>query len=125
MDVAGSIAADRIRLGMSQQELANRVGVSQQSVSKWEEGTATPRGKRLSKLIDTLGSTSQTAAQIRQTLPIPSNNDTQPMGQLSTPVSQAQALAALAQAAQDIAKAAQAIANSVAVMTQQGPPGKH
>lgn len=123
MSLAKSIAADRQRTGMSQADLARLVGVSQQSVAKWESGSATPRGKRLSRLVDALGNSSHTAAQIKKILPAPSNN-THDMGQ-TTPFSQAQALAALAQAAQDIARAAQALAHNVALLAKADPPDKH
>lgn len=40
---------------MSQEELAARVGVSRQAVSKWELGTATPELEKLVALAETFG----------------------------------------------------------------------
>ncbi len=37
-DIAGKIAAERIKQGLSQQELADRLGVTQSQVSKMESG---------------------------------------------------------------------------------------
>lgn len=111
--LAQSIAADRKRLGMSQEELARQVGVTQQSVAKWEGGDAAPRGKRLTKLVQALGKKSQTADVLETMLGGVSPRGTT-MGQFQAPpMSQAQALVALARAAQDLALAAQAIAESV------------
>ena len=107
MQLGQSIAIDRRRLGLSQQELAARLGVSQQSVSKWEEGHARPRGKRLAQLVGALGgTTSHTAALVAPTMPAHNNEAETTVGQLSTAVTQAQALIALAQAAQEIARVA-------------------
>lgn len=46
---------DRERLGISQEELAKRVGVSQQAVANWENGTSHPRKDRRTKLLEVLG----------------------------------------------------------------------
>ena len=43
------IQRERTRLGLSQEKLAEQVGVSRQAVSKWELGDATPE---LDKLAD-------------------------------------------------------------------------
>ena len=40
----------RTRLGVSQQELANRLGVSLATVSLWERGEVSPSGDNLRKL---------------------------------------------------------------------------
>lgn len=45
----------RKRCGLSQQELAERLGVSRQAVSKWELGTALPELDKLKLLADTFG----------------------------------------------------------------------
>lgn len=123
-----SIVADRVRLGMSQQDVARLVGVSQQSVAKWEAGIAAPRGKRLSQLARVLGKKSLTAEAVDLILNSPGNRGSANMDQINRPVSQAQALDALAAAAQEIAKAAQALAHSVATIAKQPPqppPDQH
>ena len=123
--LAQSIAIDRQRLGLSQHELAKRIGVSQQSVAKWENGQSLPRGKRLAGLTSVLGKTSQTAQVIDSTMRRTINNELPDMGSMQPiPITQAQALAALASAAQDLAKAAQAIAESVQKIAAP-QPGKH
>lgn len=40
--MAQAITTGRTRLGISQAQLAERVGVSQQAVSKWEQGVTDP-----------------------------------------------------------------------------------
>jgi transcriptional regulator with XRE-family HTH domain len=47
----------RQRLGLSQQELADRVRVSQPTIVHWEQGTHTPRHLALVRLADALGVT--------------------------------------------------------------------
>ena len=42
MDIGGKIMTQRKLRGWSQEELANRLQVSRQSVSKWESGASTP-----------------------------------------------------------------------------------
>lgn len=49
------IASLRRREGWSQEELAERLGVSRQSVSKWESGAAQPDIERVVALSDTFG----------------------------------------------------------------------
>lgn len=113
--ISSAITADRQRLGMSQQELARLVGVSQQSVSKWEEGTAAPRGKRLAQLVVALGKNSATAEKITQVQSGASVTlATQQLNaqDMNTQDIQKQAAIALAQAAKQIALAAQALAES-------------
>lgn len=45
----------RETLGLSQQELADAVGVSRRAVTNWETGVAEPRGKSLRRLDQILG----------------------------------------------------------------------
>ena len=114
--IGQSIAADRARLGLSQQELADRLGVSQQAVAKWEAGRAAPRGKRLSQLVSVMGKTSQTAGNAAGNLRAQSTRlDTMSPEQTA-------ALQALADAAQQLARAAEAIAESVSKLAAQPPP---
>lgn len=44
----------RSRLGFSQEQVAEEMGVTYQSVQQWESGKATPRGYRLEKLANLL-----------------------------------------------------------------------
>ena len=48
------IAHKRTRLGLSQAELAKKLGVSQAAVSLWELGSASPNSSLLLKLADAL-----------------------------------------------------------------------
>lgn len=57
MTLAEKIFAGRTRLGLSQEELAQRLEVSRQSVSKWETGQSVPDLDRLIKLADLFGVT--------------------------------------------------------------------
>ena len=47
----------RIQMGISQDGLAARLGVSRQSVSKWETGTATPELDKLTAMAGLFGVT--------------------------------------------------------------------
>lgn len=51
------IAARRNALGLSQQELAEELGVSQSAVAMWETGKRKPRSGELPKLAQVLGCT--------------------------------------------------------------------
>ena len=57
MTLAEKIAWCRKRAGLSQEELAEKVGVSRQAVSKWELGDATPEVGKLLLLARTFGVT--------------------------------------------------------------------
>lgn len=52
-----SIRERRSRLGMSQAELAEHIGVNQTAVSQWERGIITPTLNKARKLAETLGCT--------------------------------------------------------------------
>lgn len=56
------LKAERKRLGWSQQELADQVGVTQQNVGNWERGENMPKQAALDKLIEVLGPDSPVAA---------------------------------------------------------------
>ncbi len=45
----------RIRAGLTQQELAERVGVSQAAINRYETGERSPRPATLGRLADVLG----------------------------------------------------------------------
>jgi transcriptional regulator with XRE-family HTH domain len=49
-----TVSAQRLELGLSQTELAKRMGVSQQTVSRWEGGEAIPDFERVVALADVL-----------------------------------------------------------------------
>ena len=48
MNLAEKLIIQRKKLGMSQEQLADRLGITRQSVSKWEAGSSMPE---ISKLI--------------------------------------------------------------------------
>ena len=45
----------RLEAGLTQQDLADRMGVDRSTVSYWETNTSYPRGEQLPKLADILG----------------------------------------------------------------------
>jgi transcriptional regulator with XRE-family HTH domain len=49
-----AIRLRREELGLDQSELAGRLGVGQQTVSRWETGTGLPRRERLPQLAEAL-----------------------------------------------------------------------
>jgi transcriptional regulator with XRE-family HTH domain len=53
-NLSGRIRRARQELGLSQQELADRVRVSQPTIVHWEQGTHTPRHLALARLADAL-----------------------------------------------------------------------
>ena len=55
MTVSEKIYTLRTRLGLSQEELAEKLGVSRQSVSKWETGQSLPDLEKIIKLADLFG----------------------------------------------------------------------
>ena len=55
-ELFGSVVAERRkRLGMSQEELAEQVGISQESLSRMEKGYISPRFERLDAFAAALG----------------------------------------------------------------------
>lgn len=52
--LSGRIRRARLELGLSQQELADRVRVSQPTIVHWEQGTHVPRHLALTRLADAL-----------------------------------------------------------------------
>ncbi len=50
-----TLTVRREELGFSQAELAERLGVSQQTVSRWESGAAIPQPERIIALAELLG----------------------------------------------------------------------
>lgn len=50
-----NIASERVRLGMSQQDLANELQVSRDSVKDWESGETAIRSSMLVRMADLFG----------------------------------------------------------------------
>lgn len=50
-----NIRAERARIGLSAQQLADQVGVSPFTVSRWENGQSEPSGKNLVQLCAAFG----------------------------------------------------------------------
>ena len=55
MNIGERITALRKEKGISQTELAKRMSVSRQAVSKWEQGSSSPDTERLIQLAEILG----------------------------------------------------------------------
>lgn len=52
----------RLHLRLTQQDLADAVGVTQTNISYWESGTHQPKGKHIFKLAEVLGVAPETVA---------------------------------------------------------------
>lgn len=50
-----SIASERVRLGLSQEALAEKLGVSRDSVKDWESGETAIRSTMLMRMADLFG----------------------------------------------------------------------
>ena len=59
MNIADRIQCLRKNKGLSQEELADKVGVSRQAVSKWESGASDPSTSNLSALAKLFGTTAE------------------------------------------------------------------
>lgn len=57
MDLRDNISERRRAAGLTQEDVASRLGVSRQTVGKWESGRATPELEKLIALCDLLGCT--------------------------------------------------------------------
>lgn len=55
MNMSEKIQYSRRRAGLSQEQLADRLGISRQAVSKWETGEAMPDATKLAPLAKALG----------------------------------------------------------------------
>ena len=51
MQLADKIVRLRRRYGLSQEELANKIGVSRQAVFKWESGSNMPDMDKIKKIV--------------------------------------------------------------------------
>ena len=69
MTLAEKILALRTEQGLSQGDLAEKLEVSRQSVSKWETGQATPDLDKIIKLADLFGVTTDYLLTGKPTLP--------------------------------------------------------
>ena len=52
-----NIKAARLRIGMTQEELANRMNVTQAAVSHWEQGISFPNSRQIVTLAEVLKTT--------------------------------------------------------------------
>ena len=55
MEFAEKLTLLRRREGMSQEQLADRLGITRQSVSKWESGASVPELAKLIAIADLFG----------------------------------------------------------------------
>ena len=55
MNIGNNISALRKKKGITQEELANELGVSAQAVSKWENNSSCPDGSLLTEIADYFG----------------------------------------------------------------------
>lgn len=55
MALSNQISEARVAAGLSQSELARRLGIKPQSVQAWESGVSAPRARRLSQVAEVLG----------------------------------------------------------------------
>lgn len=69
-DLALAIRRTRQRRNLSQSELAERVGVSQRTVSKWENGEVIPRSDRLAALAAVLGVSMSEMLEAKRVVPV-------------------------------------------------------
>ena len=59
--LSAAIAKDRLKLGLTQEQLAAAAGVPYQSLTKWERGITLPRDQKLDQLSEFFGQDSATA----------------------------------------------------------------
>lgn len=69
------LRARRVELGLEQAELAKLVGVSQQTVSRWERGEALPRRGRIELLANALDVEAATIARYAGSLAATTGDD--------------------------------------------------
>ena len=53
-----NIASERVRKGLTQAELADRLGVSVATVKSWEQSRSEPKGSSICEMADLFGCTS-------------------------------------------------------------------
>ena len=64
VDVMSTLKDLRILMGLTQEEVATKIGVSCLTYRRWEYGTAVPSVKHLGKLADALNCTSDEIVKI-------------------------------------------------------------
>ena len=52
-----NIASERVKMGLSQEQLGSRLGVSRDVIKGWETGTSVPRADLVIRLADLFGCT--------------------------------------------------------------------
>ena len=67
--IGETVKVRREELGLDQAELAGRVGVGQQTISRWETGQAVPKPDRLPVLAEVLGLDSEHVHRMAGYLP--------------------------------------------------------
>lgn len=84
MDLGDRIQMLRKQQGLSQEELADRLGLSRQAIGKWESGNATPNIDNLLELSDIFHTTADYLLT-GQEPPVPASDCPQQSGQADTP----------------------------------------
>ena len=67
-EFAAALKLDREDRGWSQSDIARRLGVPSQSVSRWESAMMAPRDLRFVQIVELLGQDSATAAVAKDVL---------------------------------------------------------
>lgn len=75
---AETVILHRVRNNLTQLELAERLGVRQQTVSRWESGTAIPPPPRVTALEDELGLERGTLHRLVGNLPVADGSVAEP-----------------------------------------------
>ena len=68
MEIGAVIKTNRKRCGLTQEEMANRLGVTASAVNKWENGATLPDVTMLSPIARLLGITVDSLLSFRETL---------------------------------------------------------
>ena len=69
--ICDMIAKKRRKLGLTQTELGNMLGISGKAVSKWERGLSNPCREHMEKLVDLLGLSVESSMSTEETEQIP------------------------------------------------------
>lgn len=90
MDLQNKIYSCRKNAGLSQEALAERIGVSRQAISKWETGEATPEVAKLLSLAKTFGVTTDWMLSDDPELPV-NEPETEPVIEEELPTEEIEA----------------------------------
>lgn len=90
MDLQNKIYSCRKNAGLSQEALAERIGVSRQAISKWETGEATPEVAKLLSLAKTFGVTTDWMLSDDPELPV-NEPETEPVIEEEMPTEEIEA----------------------------------